>query len=296
MNKVRRGKDPSRRDPEQVKVGRKIFVVGMQTVRRLQEPYYQGKAAEIGFYFIFTVVPVITLLLQVINQLPPARARFDNVMEAFGDDSVVNDIFTALQSAHSGGISVIFLLVALVSASKLEFSMIRMSNYTYSCPGENGFIGYFKARFRAIFTLIMLIILIMTSLLALVYGNMLIDLANDVLSTSAQIDSRMMTSVLRWPLMLFVYWLFLAVNYMVSPNETLHIREVLPGSLFAAIGILVATIAYYLYFKFFSHLNVVYGSLTAIIALLLWFYWLGFILVIGMVVNASWFGRGDHSY
>ena len=160
MNKVKRGKDPSRRDPEQVKVGRKIFVVGMQTVRRLQEPYYQGKAAEIGFYFIFTVVPVITLLLQVINQLPPARARFDNVMEAFGDDSVVNDIFTALQSAHSGGISVIFLLVALVSASKLEFSMIRMSNYTYSCPGENGFIGYFKARFRAIFTLIILIILI----------------------------------------------------------------------------------------------------------------------------------------
>ena len=296
MKKLKSRNDPSGTDLENISTGRKVFLVGLKTVQRLQDPYYQGKAAEIGFYFIFAVIPVITLMLQVVNRFAEARSLYDRFLEAFGDNGIVANIFSALQGVHSGGISLAFLVVAVWSASKLEFSMIRLSNYTYQCDGENGFIGYFKARFRAIGTLIMLIVLIMISLVALVYGNILIDMANDVLTGSAKIGSRMLTSMLRWPLMLLVYWLFLAFNYMLTPNETLRMKEVLPGSLCAAGGILVATIVYYLYFKHFSHLNLVYGSLTAILALLLWFYWLGYILVIGMIVNASWFGRGDERY
>ena len=133
----------------------------------------------------------------------------------------------------------------------------------------------------------------MISLVVLVYGNMLIDMLGEVLGVSDLVVSPFLTSMLRWPLALFLYWLFLAFNYMMTPNQTLKLKEVLPGSLFAAIGILVATIAYYIYFKHFSHLNLVYGSLAAIIALLLWFYWLGYILMVGIVVNASWFERGE---
>ena len=292
MKRDNRERDLTQADSGKISKGRKVFIVFIRTVGRLQDPYYQGKAAELGFYFLFTVVPVVTLMLQIVNQLPAARSFYDRVLETFGNNAIINNILTTLQGTHTGGISLLFLFVTLLSASKLEFSMIRMSNYTYHCEGENGFIGYFKARFRAIITLIMLIILIMTSLLVLVYGNMLIDMANDLLGSHWNAPFWIFDSMLRWPLMLFVYWLFLAVNYMVTPNETLRLREVLPGSFFAAGGILVATIFYYLYFKLFSHLNVVYGSLTAVVALLLWFYWLGFILVIGMVVNASWFEHG----
>lgn len=281
---------------EKMSLGKKILTTGLKTFRRMQDPYYQGTAAELGLYFIFAIVPVLTLLLQIVNQIGPARALYDRLLDAFGDNALVSSIFSALQGVNTGGISLIFLIVALWSSSKIEFSMIRMSNYTYQCSGENGFIGYFKARFRAILTLIMLIILVMVSLLALVYGNMLINMANQVLGGSEEIGFSLLTSILRWPFMLFAYWLFLAFNYMLTPNETLSLKEVLPGSLFAAAGILVATILYYIYFQYFSHLNLVYGSLAAIIALLLWFYWLGYILVVGMVINASWFGRGEERY
>ena len=130
----------------------------------------------------------------------------------------------------------------------------------------------------------------------LVYGNVAIGLANDALGDAFHISFHFMSSILRWPLALFIFWLVIAVNYMMTPNETISLRETIPGSLFAAAAILVATIAYYIYFEYFSHLNVVYGSLAAIIALMVWFYWLGYILVIGMLVNAVWFGRGEERY
>lgn len=272
---------------------RKFWVTGLKTFQRLQDPYYQGKAAELGFYLLFAVVPVITLMLQMINRLTSAKFYYNHFLESFSDNTIVNDLVNALQGAYSGGVSLAFLIVAVWSASKLEFSLIRMSNYTYQYGDENGLIGYFKARFRAVITLIMLIIVLMISLVVLVYGNMLIDIVNEVMGTPDMFVSRLLDSILRWPLALFLYWLFLAFNYMMTPNERLKLREVLPGSLFAAAGILVATIVYYIYFKYFSHLNLVYGSLAAIIALLLWFYWLGYILVVGMVVNASWFERGE---
>lgn len=294
MKTKKRHNDLTEQDSgSQLSKKRKVWVTGLKTVHRLQDPYYQGKAAELGFYLLFAVVPVITLLLQMINRLTSAKSYYDHLLESFSNNTIVNNLLNALQSAHSGSISLVFLIVAVWSASKLEFSLIRMSNYTYNYSDENGFIGYFKARFRAVGTLIMLIIVIMISLVVLVYGNMLIDMVSDVMRVSDLFVSRLLDSMLRWPLALFLYWLFLAVNYMMTPNERLKLKEVLPGSLFAAVGILVATIMYYIYFKYFSHLNLVYGSLAAIIALQLWFFWLGYILVVGMVVNASWFERGE---
>ena len=293
MNNSKSRKDLRDKGPEMISRRKKFLVTGLKTIHRLQDPYYQGKAAELGFYFIFAIVPIMTLLFQMINRLTVAKSSYDHFLEAYGNNIVVKNIVNALQGAHTGGISVVFLIVAVWSASKLEFSLIRMSNYTYQYSDENGFIGYFKARFRAISTLVVLIIIIMISLIVLVYGNMLIDMVSEVLGVSDLVIFRLLTSMVRWPLALFLYWLFLAFNYKMTPNQTLKLKEVLPGSLFAAAGILVATIAYYIYFKNFSHLNLVYGSLAAIIALLLWFYWLGYILVVGIVVNASWFDRGE---
>ena len=132
MKFFRRG---MRRDiPEHLKnmgTGRRIFTVGMRTIRRLQDPYYQGTAAEIGFYFLFTIVPVVTLMLQMVYRFSAVRALYMQLIEATKGNSVINSLLTALQSAHTGGINLIFIIVALWSASKLEFSMIRIANYTY---------------------------------------------------------------------------------------------------------------------------------------------------------------------
>ena len=89
--------------------------------------------------------------------------------------------------------------------------------------------------------------------------------------------------------MLAVYGMFLSVTYKLLPGKRISIKHTLPGSIFSAVGIVVITAVYSVYLKYFSNFNVVYGSLGAVIALLLWFYLVSYILMLGMVINAAWF-------
>lgn len=270
---------------------KKIFETGMMTVRRIQDPYYQGTAAEIGFYFIFSIVPILALILQFASRFERVDALYDRLLQVIGDSELTQIIGNSLQEIGAGKISILFLVVALWSASKIEFSMIRISNYTYNVA-DPGPIGYFKARGKAIITTIFLIVMMIVSMLVLVFGNAVIELMDQFLEGEFRSHFDLLFSLVRWPIALLIYWLIIALNYRMLPNQRLSFRENIPGSLFAAVGIMVATIAYYIYLNYFSHLNIVYGSLATIIVMLLWFYWLGFILVVGMLINASWFGYG----
>jgi membrane protein len=101
-----------------------------------------------------------------------------------------------------------------------------------------------------------------------------------------------MLAALKWPIGLVVYWFFLAVVYKLLPGKRISIKHTIPGSLFAAAGIIIITAGYSIYLKHFSSFNVVYGSMGAVIALLFWFYLVGYILVLGMVINSVWFDEG----
>ena len=271
---------------------KKIFSTGMMTVRRIQDPYYQGTAAELGFYFIFSIVPILTLLLQFASRMERMNAIYNRLLSAMSGTDLMQSIIGSLREVNTGKLSIFFLIIALWSASKIEFSLIRMANYTYNMA-DPGPIGYFKARGKAIVTTILLIVMMIVSMMVLVFGNLVVEMVDQFLQEGFRIHFDLLFSFLRWPLVLVIYWMILALNYLMLPNRRISFRETIPGSLFAAAGILFATIGFYIYIKYFSHLNVVYGSLATIIALLLWFYWLGYILVVGMLINASWFGHGE---
>ena len=76
-----------------------------------------------------------------------------------------------------------------------------------------------------------------------------------------------------------LYFLMVSYNYYVLPSERLKFKAILPGSILASVGMLLATWLYSFYISRFANYDVLYGSLGAIIALLFWFTFLGFILV-----------------
>lgn len=270
---------------------RKIFYVVIGTVRRLRDPYYQGIAAEMGFYFIFSVIPLLTLMVQLLSLFDMPDRIFESLLLHFAGSEPAFSLLYAVQEAlGSSSLSIAFIMVTLWAASKIIYSMIRMANYTYRLDsGRKN--GYVRSRARAVVTVMLLILMITATLVIYVYGNLLLSLFNMLLSglTGIFITADRLLSVLRWPAALAVYWMFLAVMYKLLPGKRIPVKHTVPGSLFAAAGIMLVTGGYSVYLRYFSNLNVVYGSLGAVTALLLWFYLISYILVIGMVVNVSWF-------
>ena len=95
--------------------------------------------------------------------------------------------------------------------------------------------------------------------------------------------------VFRWPVAFILYFLLVSFNYYVLPTVRQPFKKIIPGSVFVAVGMLVVTIVYVIYTNFVVDYNVIYGSLASIVALMIWFYFISWVLCIGIFVNRVWF-------
>ena len=77
-----------------------------------------------------------------------------------------------------------------------------------------------------------------------------------------------------------------AFLYWAAPNVKLPFRLFSPGAIFFVVGWLVASYLFGMYVSNFGQYNATYGALGGIVILLIWFYLTGFLLLIGMEINA----------
>ncbi|MEZ4372229.1 MAG: YihY/virulence factor BrkB family protein [Polyangiaceae bacterium] len=94
-------------------------------------------------------------------------------------------------------------------------------------------------------------------------------------------------SVLRWPLLGGIVFSALCVLYRLTPRRVTRWREVLPGASIAALAWLVLSAAFSLYASEFANYQRIYGSLGAVVALLLWLWLSSYIVLVGAELNSE---------
>lgn len=91
---------------------------------------------------------------------------------------------------------------------------------------------------------------------------------------------------LRWPVVVFLMMLLVAVLYYVTPDVEQEFRFITPGSVLAVIVWIAASVGFGIYVQNFADYNATYGSIGAIIVLLLYFYISAAVLLLGAELNA----------
>jgi len=91
---------------------------------------------------------------------------------------------------------------------------------------------------------------------------------------------------LRWPVVIFLMMLLVAVLYYVTPDVEQKFRFITPGSVLAVVVWVAASLAFGIYVQNFADYNATYGSIGAIIVLLLYFYISAAVLLLGAELNA----------
>jgi membrane protein len=92
--------------------------------------------------------------------------------------------------------------------------------------------------------------------------------------------------LLRYLVALAATVLVTALLYCVGPNRPLKLSSVLPGAFLATVLWLAATSGFAWYVRNIANYNVLYGSIGAVIALLVWMYLLAVIALVGCEYNA----------
>lgn len=257
-------------------------------VTRMRKPYYQGVAAELAFFFLMSMLPLFIITAEVLGLFSVSMDVLRELVSEYVSRLVADSVLHYLTYRPSGTISVLFIIFALWAASKAQFSMIRIANYTYT--GMSTGRGFIRERFRAIISVGLSIFLLLVALGILIGGEHIINLLTFYTARflGTPLIFRQFWYGLRWPLAMAVF--FLAINYIyyTLPSKKWSYRSQTPGAAVATLGILIVTWGYSFYISHFSNYDLLYGSLATVVGLLVWFYLIGFVLVIGIVFNAAW--------
>lgn len=266
----------------------RILKICKISFKQLQEPYYQGFAAQISFYFIMSLVPTILLLSQLAYIL--FQDKWESAMKwaigIFENTTFGGEISKLLVGGSGGGaISFFFFILALWSASKVQFALIRLSNYTMT-GGETTGKGFLVDRIRSIYISVLFMLMFIFAIILLIYGDELIAFLFKLIGKEA-LWGRIWLAI-GWPVSFFIYIVTVSNVYYMLFSFKIKYRDILPGSIFASVGIIVVTFVYSKYIKVFANYNILYGSMATIITMLLWFFFIAWVLCLGMLFNKAW--------
>lgn len=267
---------------------KETLLTGIQLIK---DPYYQGFAAELAFYIILSIVPMLMLLSQLLGIFGLSLETLQKVMGSYLTEEMTGIIEQVLSFTTSSGSNIIFTLVVLWSASKAQFVLIRMGSYTMS-GGEITGGGFIKDRIRALVSIIMVIITIASGLILLVYGETIIKFVLTTLKEIAVLPPIWVVGdlwlILRWPIAFGIYFLVVWINYALMFHKRISLKKVAPGALFASIGILLVSFIYGLYTNLIANYDLIYGALASLVALMMWIYFISWCLGGGLIVNRAW--------
>ncbi|MGL4483421.1 MAG: YihY/virulence factor BrkB family protein [Anaerovoracaceae bacterium] len=262
---------------------KKMLILG---VEKFSDPYYQGFAAQMAFYFFVSLVPIIILVSQIagiiFNQEIEKAIVF---IEEMGGEFITPQILDLISYKTAGAMNVFFFILALFASSRAQFAMSRISNYTLS-DGETTGKSYWIERGRAVLNMLLTMVTIIFALIILVYGEQILHMILSLFGLEK--DSGNIWLWMRWPIMMVLFWFMICYNYYVSPSVKFPFRSIIPGSIFSTFGLLLVTMFYSKYVLNVAKYDILYGSLASIVALMLWFYLMAWVLYLGVLMNKVW--------
>ena len=248
--------------------------------RQFDDPYYAGFAAQIAYFFFMSSVPMLIVITQILGifdiSMDFIRIWLENHLS-----SEMSEFMEGLFTASSTTLSNVFLIaLALWASSSLAFSLSRLTTYTLSY-GKYRF-NFFTERAKAIPIAVLSMLVVAVTLIVYVYGE---TIASRIFHSPFAAD---MISSLRTPILGLMFFFVILANYYMLPRIRVPVRAVLPGAIVATVGIMLVTWIYSIYTSRATSHNLLYGAFSTILAMMLWFYMISWVLCIGMMFNKSW--------
>jgi len=241
-------------------------------------------AAGVAFYALLSVVPMLTALISVFGlisspeEVPQQLASVTGVLPAEAATLVTRQA-TRIAAAANGTLSLtalIALAIALWSANGGTKALIEALGIAYDVKESRGFVRLNLVALGFTLGAIVTVVVLGSAVAALPF-------ILDWVGGMAQI----VVLLLRWPVIFALLLAVLAVLYRWAPNrEDVAWVWISPGAVVAAIGIILGSVGLGWYVSNFGNFDETYGSLAAVVILMLWM-WLSTVMVlVGAEVNA----------
>jgi membrane protein len=258
----------------------------LRTKNEISDDHVSMIAAGVAFYGLLALFPAIAAIIslwgllfdpQQIEQQIAAMSEFLPPEAAAIIEEQARQI-----AASSGGLGVsaaIGILFALYSASKGMKALIEGLNIIYDEEEKRGFI---KLNLIALGLTLGLIVALLAALGLII----VVPVVLNFLGLGSVANA--LVSLLRWPILFVGALLVLAALYRLAPSRAApRWRWVSWGAGVATVVWIIGSIAFSIYVQNFGSYNETYGSIGAVIILLMWFWLSAFVVLLGAELNSE---------
>lgn len=248
------------------------------------KPEMKVLPGQLAFFIVLSIIPTVVLLGFICSTF---KVPFTNVIYAMNEvlPKGVSDILISYINGEGLNLSIgLSTVVGFLLASNGPHSIIITSNTLYGIPHSN----YLKRRIKALILTILLLLSFIFTLIVLAFGNHIVAfiLSLKVFQPISAVAYKIYFW-LKWPLALFIIFFMVKMIYSIAPDSHIPSKFNTKGTIFTTLGWIFTTIIYSYYVSNIGNYNMFYGNLTNIIVLMLWIYFLSYILVFGMAINAN---------
>ena len=265
-----------------------------ELARRVWLEVYEGdlfmRAAALSYFFLLALFPLLLFLMAMLGYFAEAgtalRKNLFSYLSRVVPPSASQLIYTTINDISNeadGGKLSFGLLAALWFASYGMGAITETLNAAYGVKESR---PWWRVRLSAVGLTGALAVLIISALALVLYGG---EIGEAVANRFRLGEAFTLASIiLQWPAALAFALLGFALIYYFAPD--LHHRKwywITPGSVIGVSLWLLVSFCFRVYLRFFDRYSVTYGSLGAVIILMLWFYLTGAAILVGGKVNAE---------
>ncbi|PYP83452.1 MAG: YihY/virulence factor BrkB family protein [Candidatus Angelobacter sp. Gp1-AA117] len=247
------------------------------------------RSAALAYYFFTALIPMVFFMMSALGIFASHSEQVRTSLLNYFARVMPGDAFGLIEktlkevTTHSTGLKLILgLLLALWSGSGGMSSIMDALNRCYDVKDSR---PYWKQKLISIALTVAISVLTIFALAIILYGG---TIAGFVGAHTGLSDVTVMAwQVVQWPLALFFVVFSFALMYYWSPDAEQEWVWITPGSLVGVAVWIGASLLFRVYLHFFNSYSKTYGSLGAVMVLLLWLYISGLAILLGGEINSE---------
>jgi membrane protein len=257
-----------------------------RTVRETIKDDAPSLAAQLAYYFFLALFPALLGLIALASLFPLENFTDDVIrfLSPFAPNEVitiVRDQMLRIAHGNHSGLLSIGVLGALWSSSSATTAAIDVMNRAYGIQETR---GWFRVRLTSILLTTGLALFILLSLTLVLAGPQMADYIGRL---GAGQFFAWTWKVLQWPIVFALVTVGIGLLYYFGPDTEQEWVWITPGSMLAATLWMLGSLGFRAYVVYAGNYEATYGTIGGIIVLMLWFYVMGLVIVIGAELNAE---------
>lgn len=266
-----------------------FFII--KIIKNIFRDDFPGMASEMAFNLLLALFPVLICLITILGLFTDENVigQIIKVITPFTPSNAVYLIQSVLQQiskfSNGGLLTTSFLATVWLSTNGM-WTLIKGLNRAYNVPETRPFL---KVRGIGVLMLIGMGLVIFLAVNFIVFGSVILK----IIELKIHIPSSVSLTVLlvRWPISFLALYTMAYLVYCFAPNinvnKKIHSKAVVFGTMFFCVAWLLVSWGFGLYVENFGRYNQVYGTIGAVVILLVWLYQTSLMILIGGEINSQ---------